>query len=179
MSSRPPVRVPPKPKTSVWGTPWPLEPELLRVRLKYVTARFLQMPEPRMSLRNTAEILTFVQHMQDDGTPRAAVELLRLAIEEDPAQGKLWLCLLGRLFVADNAPDYLDVAALYAKQFPGDAAIPAIETLGQWLAAPGHPPPDESRVADWSAAALMGRDGAAQRDFHRLLAQVSLSPPLR
>ncbi|MBL8520652.1 MAG: hypothetical protein JNK75_08250 [Betaproteobacteria bacterium] len=177
--NRPPVRIPPKQKLSVWGTPWPLEPEFLRVRLKYVTARFLQMPEPRMALRNTTEILTFAQQLIDDGHPRAATELTRLAIEEDSAQRPLWLFLLGRLYLADNAPDYLETAALFAKQFPGDAAIGEIDTLGQWLAAPGHPSIDPARVHDWRAAALLGRDSSVQADFHALLARIALSPPLR
>jgi hypothetical protein len=156
-----------------------LEPDLLRVRLKYIAARFLQMPEPRMSLRNADEILSFAQMMQDDGAPRAAVELTRLAIEEDPGQRKLWLYLLGRLYVADSAADYLDAAMGFAKQFPGDGANAEIGELGKWLAAPGHAPPDPTRVRAWSAAALLGRDGIAQREFHALLVRVAQSPPLR
>lgn len=177
--NRPPVRIPPKQKLSVWGTPWPLEPELLRVRLKYITARFLQMPEPRMALRNSKEILTFAQQLIDDAHPRAATELTRLAIEEDPDQRALWLFLLGRLFVADNATDYLETAALFAKQFPNDTAQGDIDNLGNWLAAPGHPAIDPSRVHEWRAAALLGRDDAMQADFHALLARAAVSPPVR
>jgi hypothetical protein len=175
----PPPRVPAKPKASVWGTPWPLEPDLLRVRLKYIAARFLQMPEPRMSLRNTNEILSFAQMMEDDGHARAAVELTRLAIEEDPEQRKLWLYLLGRMFIAGHAADYLDVAMVFSRQFPGDAVNAEIGELGKWLAAFGQPAPNPERVHMWSASTLLGRDGASQRDFHALLAQVAASPPLR
>ncbi len=177
--NRPPVRIPPKQKLSVWGTPWPLEPDALRVRLKYVTARFLQMPEPRMALRNTREILTFAQQLIDDGHPRAATELTRLAIEEDPEQRPLWLFLLGRLFVADNATDFLETAALFARQFPADAAQGEIEQLGKWLSAPGHPVVDPARVHDWRAAALLGRDDTVQAEFHVLLARAAQSPPVR
>lgn len=176
---KPPVRIPPRPKLSVFGTPWPLDPPLLRIRLRYITARFLQMPEPRMSLRNTEEILRFAQQMMDDGTPRAAIELVRLAIEEDPEQRPLWLLLLGHAFECDDGAEFAELARAFGQQFPADAAHTEITNLGKWLAAPGHPAPDPARSAAWSPAALLGRDQQAQQDFHTRLHQLSLSPPLR
>ncbi len=176
---KPPVRIPQRTKLSAFGTPWPLDPPLLRIRLRYITARFLQMPEPRMSLRNTEEILRFAQQMMDDGTPRAATELVRLAIEEDPEQRPLWLLLLARAFEDDNASEFAELAHAFAAQFPNDAAQAEVTALGQWLAAPGHPAPERARTAAWSPAALLGRDGRAQQDFHSRLAQLAQSPPLR
>lgn len=179
MNKPPPIRIPPKQKTSVWGTPWPLEPAPLRIRLKYVGSRFLQMPEPRMSLRNTEEILRFAEQMLDDGSPRAATELTRLAIEEEPEQRPLWLFLLARAFEDDDAQAFAEIAPLFARLFPNDPAQGEIDTLGKWLAAPGHPPPDAARTAGWNPRALQGRDGRDQHLFHDLLAQIALSPPLR
>jgi hypothetical protein len=176
---KPPARIPPRTKLSVFGTPWPLDPPLLRIRLRYITARFLQMPEPRLSLRNTDEILRFAQQMMDDGTPRAATELVRLAIEEDAEQRPLWLLLLARAFEDDNAGEFAELAAAFATQFPNDAAQPEVAALAQWLGAPSHPTPDPARTAAWSPATLLGRDNRAQQDFHGRLQQVSQSPPLR
>jgi hypothetical protein len=176
---KPPVRIPPKVKLSVFGTPWPLEPPLLRIRLRYIAARFLQMPEPRMSLRNTDEILRFAQHMMDDGSPRAAIELVRLAIEEEPQQRPLWLLVLGHAFERDDAIGFAELARAFSQQFPDDEAQAEIGTLGSWLAAPGHPPPEAGHTAAWTPAALLGREQRTQQDFHARLLQVSLSPPLR
>ncbi len=176
---KPPVRIPPRQKLSVFGTPWPLDPPLLRIRLRYITARFLQMPEPRMSLRNTEEILRFAQQMMDDGTPRAAIELVRLAIEEDPEQRPLWLLLLGHAFESDDAAEFAELARAFGQQFPADEAQPEIGNMGKWLASPGHPPPDPARSAAWSPAALLGRNHESQQDFHARLQQLSLSPPQR
>ncbi len=179
MSRPPPVRVPPKQKMSVWGTPWPLDPSLLRVRLKYIGARFLQMPEPRMSLRNTEEILRFAEQMLDDGGARAATELTRLAIEEDPEQRLLWLFLFARAFETDDAQAFAELQPIFTARFPADAALGEIEVLSQWLAAPGHPPPDPGRTAPWHPRALLGHDGRDQRLFHDRLGQIAQSPPVR
>lgn len=179
MNKPPPVRLPPKQKTSVWGTPWPLDPALLRIRLKYIGARFLQMPEPRKSLRNTDEILRFAEQMLDDDGARAAAELTRLALEEDPDQRALWLFLFARAFETDDAPAFAELQSLFSARFPDDAVHAEIELLGTWLAAPGHPPPDPARTALWSPSTLLGRDRRDQRQFHDLLVQIALSPPVR
>lgn len=168
---RPPTR-----KVSVFGTPWPLDPPLLRVRLKYITARFLQMPEPRVSLRNTDEILGWVQQMRDDGTPRAAVELVRLAIEEDPQQRSLWLFLLGQACEDDNASEFNELVQAFFIQFPNDVATPQIDALGQrFLRAPGTAVTTGTFVSPmaWSASALLGRADAGQRSLHAVLTRAT------
>ena len=119
-NTKPPVRPPARNQTSVFGTPWPLDPPLLRIRLRYVAARFLQVPEPRVSLRNTDEMLRWAQQMQDDGMPRSATELMRLAIEEDPTQRPLWQFLLARAVEDDNATEFTELAQAFALQFPND-----------------------------------------------------------
>ncbi len=172
---KPPVR-PPSRKVNVFGTPWPLDPPLLRVRLRYITARFLQMPEPRISLRNTDEILGWVQQMGDDGTPRAAAELVRLAIEEDPDQRSLWLYLIGQACEDDNAKDFNELTQAFFIHFPNDEARPLIEALGQRFARA----PDTAVITGnfaspmaWTAAALLGRNESGQRALHAALARAT------
>lgn len=172
---KPPVR-PPARKVSVWGTPWPLDPPQLRVRLKYITARFLQMPEPRISLRNTNEILGWVQQMCDDGMPRAARELVRLAIEEDADQRSLWLFLIGQACEDDNAAEFNELHQAFTRQFPGDEAGPMIDALSQRFArAPGTAVPTGTFVspAAWSANTLLGRADAGQRTLHTAIARAT------
>lgn len=174
---RPPHRPPPR-KVSVFGTPWPLDPALLRVRLRYITARFLQMPEPRISLRNTTEILGWVKQMQDDGLPRSAHELVRLAIEEDPEQRPLWLFLIGRACDDDNGDEFRELVQAFATQFPNDKAMPQIEAMAQRFArTPGTAVATGTFVspAAWSAAALLGRDDTGQRALHASLVKATQS----
>lgn len=171
---KPPTRPAPR-KVSAFGTPWPLDPAPLRVRLRYITARFLQMPEPRVSLRNTDEILRWVKQLRDDGLPRSAAELARLAVEEEPDQRQLWLYLLGQAVEDDNAVDYAEVAEAFHRQYPNDESRQQIERIRQeFMRAPSivvtgsyaSPPA-------WTAAALLGRDGAAQRELHDLLVRAN------
>jgi len=174
-NSKPPQRPPPR-KLSVFGTPWPLDPPVLRIRLRYITARFLQMPEPRMSLRNTNEILRWVQQMQDDGLPRSATELVRLAIEEDPEQRPLWLFLIGRACEDDNATEFGELVQAFALQFPNDAAMPQIDAMARRFArAPGTAVTTGTFAApaDWSASALLGRDDSGQRTMHASLVRAT------
>lgn len=166
---------PPQRKFSAFGTPWPLDLPQLRVRVRYITARFLQMPEPRISLRNTDEILRWIKQLRDDGLPRSAAELARLAIEEEPEQRLLWLYLLGQAVEDDNATEFTDLAALFHKQFPNDSARAQIERvrLGfSYLTSEVTTGSFASPTA-WTAAALLGRDDTAQRTLHALLLRVA------
>ena len=176
-NTKPPLR-PPARKVSVFGTPWPLDPPLLRIRLRYITARFLQMPEPRISLRNTDEILRWAQQMMDDGMPRSATELVRLAIEEDPEQRPLWLFLIGRACEDDNATEFGELVQAFSQQFPGDAATAQIEAMAQRFArTPGTAVVTGTFAAPsgWTASALLGRDDSGQRTLHTSLLRATQS----
>ncbi len=169
--TNPPQRPPPR-KVSVFGTPWPLDPPVLRIRLRYITARFLQMPEPRISLRNTNEVLRWVQQMQDDGLPRSATELVRLAIEEDPAQRPLWLFLIGCACEDDNATEFGELVQAFALQFPNDVAMTKIDAMARrFVRAPGTAVVTGSFAvpAGWRASTLLGRADSGQRAMHASL----------
>ncbi|MEO8102429.1 MAG: hypothetical protein ABI790_07880 [Betaproteobacteria bacterium] len=174
-NTKPPLRPPPR-KVSVFGTPWPLDPPLLRIRLRYITARFLQMPEPRISLRNTDEILRWVQQMLDDGMPRSATELVRLAIEEDPEQRPLWLFLIGRACEDDNATEFGELVQAFTLQFPADKVMPLIESMAQRFSrTPGTAVVSGTFAAPagWTASALLGRDDSGQRSLHAALTRAT------
>ena len=173
-NTKPPVRPPARNQTSVFGTPWPLDPPLLRIRLRYVAARFLQVPEPRVSLRNTDEMLRWAQQMQDDGMPRSATELMRLAIEEDPTQRPLWQFLLARAVEDDNATEFTELAQAFALQFPNDASMAEINAMGQKMLG-GHGVSSttngESAMSTWRSSAFFQRDDSGQRSMHDSLLQ--------
>lgn len=169
----PPARASAAAKLSVFGTPWPLAPELLRVRLNYITVRFLQMPEPRVLLRSAEDILRWAQQMEDDNIPRSAKELVRLAVEEDPNQRVLWLYLLGRAAIGGDASEFSELARLFCLHFAHDVALHDVAHVGGVLArdeASGENKAREmSALQSWSAAALLARDSRIQRTFHDAL----------
>lgn len=171
-----PERPPARNKLSVFGTPWPLDPPLLRVRLRYITTRFLQMPEPRVSLRNTAEILGWAQQLMDDGLPRSATELVRLAIEEDPDQRPLWRFLIACAFEDGNVTEFAELAQAFTTQFPTDADIEEIRAMERQLA---RQPVSASASGSYipptrkHSSAVLGRDDSVQLAFHAALTQAA------
>ena len=147
---------------------------MLRIRLGYVEARFLQVPEPRVSLRNTDEMLRWAQQMQDDGMRRSATELMRLAVEEDPTQRPLWQFLLARAFEDDNATEFAELAQAFAIQFPNDEAADEIAAMGQrFLGGHGTSAAASSLSAPvkWNSSAFFRRDDSGQRSLHESLLQ--------
>ena len=123
-----------------------------------------------MALRNTEEMLRWAQQMQDDGMPRAASELMRLAIEEDPTQHPLWLFSLVRAYEDDNAAEFIELSKAFAAQFPGDESLPGIDLMGEQIAG-GH---GRHSTAGTMAAlkltsALFQRNDGGQRSMHESL----------
>lgn len=175
--TKPPARPPARNQVSVFGTPWPLDPPLLRIRLRYIAARFLQVPEPRVALRSTNEMLRWAQQMQDDGMPRSATELMRLAIEEDPTQRPLWLFLLACAYEDDNATEFAELAQAFTAQFPNDEAQGEIDSLGQRIQGghrADHADPAAGNAAvlpKWNSSAFFGREDSGQRALHESLLQ--------
>ena len=175
--TKPPARPPSRNQVSVFGTPWPLDPPLLRIRLGYIAARFLQLPEPRVALRNTDEMLRWAQQMQDDGMPRSATELMRLAIEEDPTQRPLWLFLLARAYEDDNATEFAELSQAFTVQFPNDEAKAEIDSMGEKFqgghrAAQTDPANAGAGTSPkWNSSAFFGRVDSGQRTLHESLLQ--------
>ena len=129
-----------------------------------------------MSLRNTDDILRWAQQMMDDGMPRSATELVRLAIEEDAEQRPLWLLLIGRACDDDNATEFGELAQAFAAQFPNDTANIPIQAMAQRFSrAPGTAVATGTFAApvDWSASALLGRDDSGQRTLHASLVRAT------
>jgi hypothetical protein len=149
-SPPPPPRTPAPQKLSVFGRPWPLEPALLRVRLRYV--------------RNTAEMLRWAEQMQDDGMPRSAAELMRLAVEEDPSQRPLWQYLLARAFEDHDVPEFASLREAFVGQFPNDPALPELTSMVHRLSCDDAIAPET-----WRTTSFFHREGSGQRSLHAQL----------
>lgn len=175
-NTKPPERPPARNHLSVFGTPWPLDPPLLRIRLRYIAARFLQVPEPRIALRNTDEMLRWAQQITDDGMPRSAAELLRLAIEEDPTQRPLWQLLLARTLEDENAAEFAELAKAFATQFPNDEAMAEINAIRQAISrdsATSMAAIAAATPTKWNSPSFFRQDASGQRALHESLLQAA------
>jgi hypothetical protein len=156
-------------KLSVFGTPWPLPPEKLRVRLKYVTARFLQMPEPRILLRSGEDILRWVQQLEDEERFTQARELVRLALEEEPKQRALWLYLFHSVVRAEDAATFTHLARLFSALYPDDAVLEDVAYVAGVLPRDAKAAAAIRAVSTWSIHALTERNVRAQTRLHDAL----------
>jgi hypothetical protein len=131
-----------------------------------------------MSLRNTQDILRFTTQMIDDGRERAAIELARLALEEDPEQRALWVFLLAKAFDRNDADAFREALPLFLRYYANDPDRTELEALGRWLEL-GGPAGDTTRTAKWQPHALIGQDGIDQKAFHEILTHTAVRPPMR
>jgi hypothetical protein len=126
-------------------------------------------------LRNTEEMLRWAQQLQDDGMPRSATELTRLAIEEDPTQRPLWKFLLARTFEDEDAVEFTELVQAFTRQFPSDEAMAEIEAMRQALTnrdAANVVKHNSPVPTSWRVSAALGRDDGGQRALHQSLLQV-------
>lgn len=147
-----------------------------RMRDRYVSTRFPQFGEPRESLRHMSNILRWARQLIEDEQPRLALELLQLAIEEDPNQRQTWLALIELTFLDGNVAYFDDLATAFEDRFYGDEALPIIHAMGHDLS------PHDARYADvkggiplpnWSVVEIPNRDAVLQRKFHAAMLDVA------
>ncbi|MBL8511092.1 MAG: hypothetical protein JNM52_05555 [Betaproteobacteria bacterium] len=144
-------------------------PNRQRLRERYIATRFAQFPNPRSALRHTEEVQRWALQLQDDGESALAVELLQLALEEDPSQQPLWLHLLELVFLDGDTATFISLVDAYRQRFGNDPANTAIDAMGHDLA----PKDDRFRhvnapvmLPHWSTPATAGRNEGAQRTLH-------------
>jgi len=59
-----------------------------------VASRFSAFSDPRNDLRDGDRVIRYARELFDDEQPRRAIELIRIAIEEDQSQRALQLALV-------------------------------------------------------------------------------------
>lgn len=152
------------------------DPTKRRLRDRYIATRFAQFPEPGVALRNTTEMLRWARQLLDDDEPRLGVELLHLALEEDPRQRDLWLFLLEYAFLNSDIGAFNALADDFKQRFnmigQADPAVKTIDAMGVELdpsdpryASAGEP----EMLPNWSNPESAERNETRQRKFHQAM----------
>jgi hypothetical protein len=149
-----------------------------RLRDRYVATRFAQFPEPGVALRHTSEMVRWARQLLDDDQPRLAVELLQLALEEDPNQRPLWLFLIELAFLNSDTPSFNALADEFKQRFnmigKADEAVKTIDAMGIEL---DHSDPryanagEPEMLPNWSNPEFAARNEERQRKFHASLVE--------
>ncbi len=154
-----------------------LSPDEQRLRERYISQRFPQLGNHRVSLRRTGDVLTWAQQSIEDGRKSLALELLTLALQEDVSQRAIWLFLIEDAFLQADAERFLALSTEFKTRFEGDAAHATIDAMAHDLAPAGSA--QSAAVAaepvplpQWSSAGGLDRDAAMQSQLHDALQRV-------
>jgi hypothetical protein len=150
----------------------PIDATAVRLRERYIAARFLQFPRPTDALRSTTSVIRWARQLLDDDRPRLAAELLHLALEEDRSQQPLWLCLIELAYLGNDPATFSELSDGFHKLFPNAETLPTIDAMGKQLL------PNDPRFAhaenavvspDWSTPETEQRDVLRQQKLHEAL----------
>ena len=157
----------------------------LQLRNRYIATRFTRFAEPGASLSNTNEVMNWARQLLDDDQLRLALELLHLALQENPQQPKLWLFLLEQSFLKSDVVQFAELADLFLERFAGQEIVaatqPIIDAMGHDMA-PNDPryahvrhKGEKFMLPNWSIPDSMDRDEKRQQALHRALVEAMMS----
>jgi hypothetical protein len=149
-----------------------------RLHDRYVMSRFPAFSDPRQDLRDTDRVIRYARELFDDEQPRRAVELLRIAIEEDQAQRALWLALIELCFLVRDATRFTELILTFAAEFAHDSELSTLSAMRRDLLP--HDPamanaPRLLLLPNWSMPADGTKNEALQKQFHARLQHVTIS----
>lgn len=159
----------------------PVDANAIRLRDRYIVTRFVRFAEPGASLSSTEDVMCWARQLLDDEQPRLAIELLHLAVQENPGQVRIWLFLLELAFLGHDAVLFAELVGLFKERFgydeAGKMALPVIDAMGHDIA------PQDPRYAhirqrgeklmlpNWSIPDALARDEMRQNKLHRALVE--------
>ncbi len=149
-----------------------------RLHDRYVMSRFPAFLDPRQDLRDAGKVIRYSRELFDDEQPHLAIELLRIAIEEDQAQRALWLALIELCFLVRDATRFTELILTFAAEFAHDSELPTLSAMRRDLLP--HDPamanaPRLLELPNWSVPADSTKNEALQKQFHARLQQVTIS----
>lgn len=153
------------------------DPVRNRIRDRYISVRFAGIARGAADLENPTRVIKAARLAFDDGEGEAALELLQLAIAQNPVDLSLRIAELDLAWRAGERDRFLDAARAFRALFPRSSEWPEIARLARGMAADDGlfaAPPGEARderdgtprwhEPPWDAAPP--RDAA---EFHRAM----------
>lgn len=149
-----------------------------RLHDRYVISRFPAFSDPRQDLRDVDRVIRYSRELFDDEQPRRAIELLRLAIEEDQSQRALWLALIELCFLVRDATRFTELILAFSVEFALDGEVPTLGAMRRDLLP--HDPalanaPMLLDLPNWSVPRDSAKNEALQRQFHARLQHATIT----
>lgn len=153
-----------------------------RLHDRYVMSRFPAFSDPRQDLRDVDRVIRYSRELFDDEQPRRAIELLRLAIEEDQSQRALWLALIELCFLIRDETRLTELILAFATEFALDSELPTLGAMRRELMPPDaamNPAmtnaPKLLEPPNWSVPADSAKNEALQKQFHARLQHATIT----
>ena len=143
-----------------------------RLHDRYVISRFPAFSDPRQHLRDTDRVIRYSRELFDDEQPRRAIELLRLAIEEDQSQRGLWLALIELCFLVRDATRFSELILAFSVEFALDSELPTLGAMRRDLTPHDSATTNAPKLLDlpnWSVPHDGAKNEALQKQFHARL----------
>lgn len=106
----------------------------LRLRDRYISVRFPGVAKSSQDLEASVQVIKAARLYFEDDSPRHAVELLELALEQHPEEEPLWLALIEILFLVRLRNEFCRAAARFKVQHPHSGQWPEVARLGAVIA---------------------------------------------
>ena len=127
-------------------------------------------------------VIRYSRELFDDEQPRRAIELLRLAIEEDQSQRALWLALIELCFLIRDETRLTELIMAFATEFALDSELPTLGAMRRELMPPDaamNPAmtnaPKLLEPPNWSMPADSAKNEALQKQFHARLQHATIT----
>jgi hypothetical protein len=149
-----------------------------RLHDRYVMSRFPAFSDPRQDLRDVDRVIRYSRELFDDEQPRRAIELLRLAIEEDQSQRTLWLALIELCFLVRDATRFTELILAFSVEFALDVELPTLGAMRRDLMphdAAITNAPKLLELPNWSVPADGTKNEALQKQLHARLQHATIT----
>ena len=149
-----------------------------RLHDRYVISRFPAFSDPRQDFRDADRVIRYSRELFDDEQPRRAIELLRLAIEEDQSQRALWLALIELCFLVRDATRFTELILAFSVEFALDVEVPTLSAMRRDLL-PQDPAmanaPKLLELPNWSVPPDSAKNEVLQKQFHARLQHAAMT----
>jgi hypothetical protein len=178
--NRPAARTP-RQAASIESDPHTYDPERRRIRDRYIGARFAGVARSAADLENATRVIKAARLVFEEEEPELAIELLRLAIEQNAQEPMLWLAELEIAYLARDASHFAQTARAFHLAFPEYPEWNQVARLGRRLvpeealfkSARGALPTDHygpwPNTPNWIQAPLDATHEMTAADFHRVM----------
>ncbi len=154
-----------------------------RIRDRYIAIRFEGILNSSADLRDTVGLIKASRLAFEEGASETTLELLELAIEQNPGDESLWLAELEITYLLRDTAQFIESARAFRVAHPTSTAWPELQRLGRGIApdetlfGPRRGPRDHEHYGPWPHLPnwiqapwdLTAEVSAA--DFHRAMSQ--------